>query len=109
PSCLSSTFPPRHQEDTVRRTTGRLAALLVGSALAFSLAACAQGDPGDEGETDNGWPDEIVLGLVPSQDVDQLVLDAEELGTMLSEELGVDVTTTVTDSYNALVVAMQAE
>jgi phosphonate transport system substrate-binding protein len=52
------------------------------------------------------WPDEIVLGLVPSQEVDQLVLDAEVLGELLTAELGHPVTTNVTDSYTALVLAM---
>lgn len=78
-------------------------------AAVLTLGACS---PGGETPTDpsegSAWPDEIVLGLVPSQDVDKLVLDAEVLGEMLSEELGVPVSTVVTDSYNALVVAMQA-
>lgn len=66
-------------------------------------------DTSDEADAMADWPDEIVLGLVPSQEVDQLVLDAEELGTLLSEELGHPVTTNVSDSYTALVLAMQSE
>lgn len=93
------------------KTRSRVTALAAGTALAITLAACSGGDTGadtggDDGETE--WPDEIVLGLVPSQEVDQLVVDAEELGALLSEELDVEVTANVTDSYNALVVAMQA-
>src|SRR5690606_27152413 len=38
----------------------------------------------------------------------QLVVDAGELGVLLGDELGIEVTTRVSDSYNALVVAMQA-
>lgn len=76
----------------------------------LTLAACT---PGGETPTDPGadaeWPAEIVLGLVPSQDIDKLVLDADILGDLLSAELGIPVSTVVTDSYNALVVAMQAE
>ena len=45
---------------------------------------------------------------MPSQDVDQLVLDGEELAGLLEEQLDMPVDVIVTDSYNALVVAMQA-
>jgi phosphonate transport system substrate-binding protein len=93
----------------IRRATTLLAA----GALALGLTACGGGGGGTGGETGGAGggadPEELVLGLVPSQDVDQLVTDAEELGTLLTEELGIPVTATVTDSYNALVVAMQAE
>ncbi|MEX1161938.1 MAG: phosphate/phosphite/phosphonate ABC transporter substrate-binding protein [Nitriliruptor sp.] len=62
----------------------------------------------DDGEAAAGedWPDELVLGLVPSQDMDKLVEDASVLGELLSEELGITVTTNITDDYTALVVAM---
>ena len=50
----------------------------------------------------------LVVGLVPSQDVDQLVLDGEELAGLLEAQLDMPVDVIVTDSYNALVVAMQA-
>ncbi|WP_294178910.1 phosphate/phosphite/phosphonate ABC transporter substrate-binding protein [uncultured Schumannella sp.] len=53
-------------------------------------------------------PETLVVGLVPSQDVDQLVLDGEELAGLLGEQLDMPVEVIVTDSYNALVVAMQA-
>src|SRR5690606_831541 len=79
-------------------------------ASALTLAACSPaGETPTDPSTAAEWPAEIVLGLVPSQDVDKLVLDAEVLGELLSEELGIPVSTVVTDSYNALVVAMQAE
>lgn len=81
--------------------------IAAGSAVALTLAACA-GPSADEPDATE-WPEELVLGLVPSQDVDQLVIDAETLGELLSEELGIPVSATVTDSYNALVVAMQAD
>jgi phosphonate transport system substrate-binding protein len=90
---------------------GRLSKAIItiaaGSAVALTLGACA--GPGGAEPTETAWPDKLVLGLVPSQDVDQLVIDAEDLGKLLSDELGIEVTTTVTDSYNALVVAMQAD
>ena len=52
-------------------------------------------------------PDELILGLVPSDDIDHLVLDGDELAALLSAELGIPVTALVTDSYAALVIAMQ--
>lgn len=96
----------------------RVGAIAAASLLALSLAACAAEEPeGEEPTTDPGtsegeeveMPEELVLGLVPSQEVDQLVLDAEILGDLLSEELGIPVRAEVTDSYNALVVAMQSD
>jgi phosphonate transport system substrate-binding protein len=78
------------------------------AAIAIVLAACSPGDNStDPAVTDE--IDELVLGLVPSQDIDQLVIDADELGTLLGDELGIPVEAVVTDSYAALVVAMQAE
>ena len=73
----------------------------------------AEGD--DDAETDDGAeggaaeddPETLVLGLVPSQDVDQLVEDAEILGDLVGEELGIPVETVVSDNYAALVTAMQ--
>ena len=78
-------------------------ALLAAAAAAALLTGC--GGPGPQA---GGDPDELVLGLVPSQDVDQLVLDARQLGELLTEELGVPVTTNVSNDYTALVTAMQA-
>lgn len=91
----------------MKRFTTAVMTIAAGSAVALTLAACA-GPSADEPDATE-WPEELVLGLVPSQDVDQLVIDAETLGELLSEELGIPVSATVTDSYNALVVAMQAD
>lgn len=86
------------------KTTHLIAASVAASALA--LTGCtATTDDGEAGE----WPEELVLGLVPSQEVDQLVEDAQVLGDLLAEELGIPVTTTVTDNYAGLVVAMQTD
>lgn len=87
------------------------------AASALLLAACGSDDDEpdtttspDAGESANGgseeWPEELVLGFVPSQEADQLVLDAEELGTLIGDELGIPVEASVTDSYTALVLAM---
>jgi phosphonate transport system substrate-binding protein len=89
----------------------RAATVAAAALLTVGLAACSGGGGGggNGGGAEAEAPDELVLGLVPSQDVDQLVTDATELGELLTDELGIPVTTNVTDSYNALVVAMQAE
>ncbi len=92
----------------MKTTFRRFGALSAASALAFSLAACAtETAPEDESGANAEWPAELVIGLVPSQDLDKLIEDAEVLGSLLSAELGIPVTTTVTDNYAALVVAMQ--
>lgn len=59
----------------------------------------AEGDRSD-------WPEEIVLGLVPSQDVDELVETAKPLADLLAAELGIEVESFVPQSYTALVEAM---
>jgi phosphonate transport system substrate-binding protein len=87
------------------------AAIAAAAVTTLVLAGCAGGSTDDGGDSGGGGgdePTELVLGLVPSQDVDQLVLDAEELGTLLSDELGIPVTAEVTTDYTALVTAMQA-
>ncbi|WP_409048372.1 phosphate/phosphite/phosphonate ABC transporter substrate-binding protein [Microbacterium sp. HA-8] len=86
------------------------AAIAAAAVTTLVLAGCAGGSTDDGGDAGAGGdePTELVLGLVPSQDVDQLVLDAEELGTLLSDELGIPVTAEVTTDYTALVTAMQA-
>lgn len=63
----------------------------------------------DEAMESEGLPEELILGLVPSDEVDQLVTDGDALAALLSEELGVEVTTFIPDSYNAVVVAMQTD
>lgn len=94
----------------MKTMTRRLGAIAAASALALGLAACAPttDEPTDTDGAASEWPEELVLGLVPSQEVDQLVLDAGVLGELLGEELGIPVRAEVTDSYNALVVAMQS-
>lgn len=80
-------------------------ATIAAAALALGGCSATEADAG----TTSGLPAELVLGLVPSQDVDQLVIDADELGELLAAELDIPVSATVTESYAALVVAMQAE
>jgi phosphonate transport system substrate-binding protein len=91
------------------RPFSRAATVTAAAAVMIGLAACGGGGGG--GATNGGGeaPEELVLGLVPSQDVDTVVTGTEELAGLLTEELGIPVTPTEPlDSYNALVVAMQA-
>lgn len=91
----------------------RLVGLVV---VAVMVAACGGDDGGGDvptteatGDGGAAVPDPLILGLVPSQELDQLVEDADLLGDLLGAELGVDVETFVPDSYAALVVAMSTE
>lgn len=89
---------------------------VVAAVAALALAACS-GDDGGSGSTDGGTdtssdsgaadPEELILGLVPSQDQDSLVEDAEVLGQLIGDELGIPVTTFVSTDYSALVAGMQ--
>lgn len=86
------------------------AALGAATVLTAAMTAC-----GTESGAGDEWPDEIVLGLVPSQEVDQLVEDAGVLGDLLKAELaahpdapeGFEISTHVPTDYAALVVAME--
>lgn len=62
---------------------------------------------GDDANTSGGLPDSLTLALVPSDEVDQITTDGEQLADALSAELGVDVEVFVPDSYAAVVVALQ--
>lgn len=96
-----------------------LAPAVLAAAAALTLAACggaAGDDPTDDatGATDGASepadaedPAELILGLVPSQEVDQLVEDADILGDLIEAELGIPVTTFVSTDYSALVAGMQ--
>ncbi|HEU4541263.1 MAG TPA: phosphate/phosphite/phosphonate ABC transporter substrate-binding protein [Jiangellaceae bacterium] len=84
------------------------------AASCLLLAGCGGGsdgggsdDGGPEGSGPEGWPDRVILGLVPSHEVDQLVEDAEVLGDLLAAEVGVPVETFVPTDYAALVIAME--
>ncbi len=82
------------------------------------VAGCSDGGGDDTTEPDSratangdnqaGWPNEIILGVVPSQELDRLAEDAQVLGDLLAEEIGVSVETFVPTDYTALVVAMQS-
>ncbi|GAA0454932.1 phosphate/phosphite/phosphonate ABC transporter substrate-binding protein [Alkalibacillus silvisoli] len=70
--------------------------------LIMFLAAC--GTSGDEGN-----PDELVMGFVPSQDSDTIAETVEPLAEELSEILGKDVDALTMTTYNGLVEAMGSQ
>src|SRR5690625_7970238 len=89
----------------------------VAAASLLVLGACGNGDNGDDKAATNGdtnevadgnggeeEPEELVLGLVPSQDMDQLVEEAEVLGELLGEELGIQDTTHAPEAHSALLI-----
>lgn len=78
-----------------------LLALLV--ALMMVLAAC--GDD-DEGTSDGEWPEKIVFGFVPSQEVEELQDEVDTLAQVLSDALGIEVEGLVTTDYTGLGVAL---
>lgn len=82
--------------------TGRWACALAAGLL---LTACGGG--GGEAAAPEGPPDSLVLGLVPSAEVDQLTIDADQLASLLSAELGIPVEPIISSDYAALVIAMQ--
>jgi phosphonate transport system substrate-binding protein len=88
----------------------------VAAVAALALAACSGGDQGEQTGSDGGGaedgggealPETLILGLVPSVEVDQLTEDADELGAMLGDQLGVEVETFISTDFAALVVGMQ--
>jgi phosphonate transport system substrate-binding protein len=81
--------------------------LAVGAAasLALSLAACGGEDSAAPAED----PEEIVLSLVPSGDVDSITESAKGLESFLSDKIGIPVRAEVTESYAAAIVAMKAD
>lgn len=66
------------------------------------------GEPADDMEVPEDWPDELVLTLTPSQEAGGLVETAEPLAVALEEALGVDVTATVPSDYAGVIVALQS-
>jgi phosphonate transport system substrate-binding protein len=112
--------------------TKRLLALL--AVLAMVVAACGGDDAADETTTTAAaeetttteaaeetttteameeeddemadWPDTLVFGFVPSQEVAELQDDVDTFATILSDALGITVEGTVTTDYTGLGVAL---
>lgn len=75
------------------------------TAPAGTQPAATAGDPTEE---PNAWPDELVIGFVPSSEAGALVEDIQPLADYLSAQLGVEVTGFVSNDYTGLVTAMQS-
>ncbi len=81
----------------------------IAAGIALAATGCASGDSDTGEDAAPEAPESLVLGLVPSSDVDQVVTDGEALADLLSDELGIPVEVEVTDNYAGLIVAMQAD
>lgn len=55
---------------------------------------------------DDEWPDRLVFGFVPSQEVAELQDDVDTFAAILSDALGITVEGTVTTDYTGLAVAL---
>jgi len=110
--------------------TKRLLALL--AVLAMGAAACGGDDAGEETTTTAAdttttteamddetttteameddpradWPERLVFGFVPSQEVSELQDDVDTFAAILSDALGIEVEGTVTTDYTGLGVAL---
>jgi phosphonate transport system substrate-binding protein len=67
----------------------------------------AEGDDGEAADDRADWPDELVLTLQPAENPDALIDDADVLAGLLADRLGIDVTATVPDDYQAVIVGLQ--
>ncbi len=70
-----------------------------------STASTAASAPASEAASE--WPDELVIGFVPSSEAAQLVEDIQPLADYLTTELGIDVMGFVSSDYTGLVTAME--
>lgn len=70
----------------------------------FLIASCCKQEPVNE----QGWPNELVLGLVPALEAEALVDNLEPLAQHLEKELGVPVRSFVPQDYTGLVEALGA-
>ena len=69
---------------------------------AVFLTACCSGEATDE----RGWPNELVLGLVPALEAEALVDNLDPLTDHLEAELGIPVRSFVPQDYTGLVEAL---
>lgn len=83
-------------------------------AALFFLAACGNasddtsdsGANGDSENEDTYVPDSLTVQFVPSQNAETLEARAKPLEGLLSDELGIDVTVSVSTNYNTVVEAL---
>lgn len=66
----------------------------------------AEEEAADDDRAD--WPDSLVLTLQPAENPDELIDDAQVLGDLLSDRIGIPVEATVPDDYQAVIVGLQS-
>jgi len=93
------------------------------AAVTALVAACGNGEEAPEetpeaaeapAETEEApaddradWPDSLVLTLQPAENPEALIDDAQILGDMLADRLGIEVTAEVPTDYQAVIVGLQ--
>jgi phosphonate transport system substrate-binding protein len=91
------------EDDTAEDDTAEDDAAVEDDPAADDDADAQEGDADDRAD----WPEELVLTLQPAENPDELIDDAQALGDLLSERLGVPVEAQVPDDYQAVIVALQ--
>ena len=83
----------------------------LGLVAAFTLAACGSGGAStDSAAEDVGYvPEKLTVQFVPSQAAETLEAKAKPLEQLLSDELGIPVTVSVSTDYNTIVEAMASK
>lgn len=82
----------------------------LGLATAFTLAACGSGDSSTDASGEESYvPEELTVQFVPSQAAETLEAKAKPLEQLLSDELGIPVTVSVSTDYNTIVEAMASK
>ncbi len=83
----------------------------LGLVAAVTLAACGSGGAGtDSAAEDAGYvPEKLTVQFVPSQAAETLEAKAKPLEQLLSDELGIPVTVSVSTDYNTIVEAMASK
>lgn len=78
------------------------------TAPAATAEPASPGEDGDDEPAAGGedWPDQLVLGLVPSREADVLVESAQPLADALGDALGIEVEAFVPQDYTGLTEAM---
>ncbi|WP_461197651.1 phosphate/phosphite/phosphonate ABC transporter substrate-binding protein [Enterococcus sp. N249-2] len=88
----------------------KAATLGLGMAAALTLAACGSGDSATDASGEESYvPEELTVQFVPSQAAETLEAKAKPLEQLLSDELGIPVTVSVSTDYNTIVEAMASK
>ncbi|WP_249869627.1 phosphate/phosphite/phosphonate ABC transporter substrate-binding protein [Oceanobacillus saliphilus] len=82
--------------------------ILIAISLVLLLAACGDGEESEASSSGN-WPDELVIGVVPSEDQTSVSPRVEQFAEELSEELDVDIEVFMGTNYNAVIEGLRNE